>query len=300
MPDTPARLLARRMLLTLKGAKRGPPPVGEATRRFRAVVAYDGTGYAGWQRQRRQVSVQEILEAALECATGLPVTVLAAGRTDTGVHADGQVVSFDSATRLPADALRHLCGQMLPDDVVVRLVEEAPAGFNPQRDAVRKLYRYCVFETATPLPRRRHVAWQLPGTLELPPMRAAGALLVGTHDFRAFRNDPGPTRRDATSVRTIERIDVARSGEFVLVDVVGPGFLYMMVRNVAAVLVAVGLGERPPAWAGEMLASRDRRRLPPPAPPHGLCLVRVEYGDGFGGGPLPVPKTFRRRPPRVG
>lgn len=120
------------------------------------------------------------------------------------------------------------------------------------------------------------------GRLDAIAMRVAASTLLGTHDFRAFRNDPGPDRRDEGTVRTIDRIDVTRTGDLLVVDAVGPGFLYMMVRNVTAALVSVGRGARPPAWIEDVLAARDRRRLPPPAPAHGLTLVRVEYADGFG------------------
>jgi tRNA pseudouridine38-40 synthase len=132
------------------------------------------------------------------------------------------------------------------------------------------------------MPRWRNVVWHVPEALDLDAMRAGAVHLVGRHDFRAFRNDPGTDRREESTVRTIERIDLARDGELTRLDAVGPGFLYMMVRNVTAALVAVGRGRRPPDWIASVLASRDRRLLPPPAPPQGLTLVRVEYADGFG------------------
>lgn len=259
-----------------------PPPVAPAPRRFRAVVAYDGAPFAGWQRQRDLVSVQEVLEAALEEATGLAgIAVAASGRTDAGVHAEGQVVAFDARTALPAEALRHLCDHVLPDSVRVRRVEEAPAGFDPQRHAVSKTYLYLVREVAHAAPAWDRVAWLLPGPLDVVSMRAAAASLVGTRDFRAFRNDPGPERRDEVTVRRLDRLEVSRAGDLVSIEAEGAGFLYMMVRNLAAGLVEVGSGRRAPAWASEVLAARDRRLLPPPAPPQGLCLAGVKYADGF-------------------
>lgn len=282
--DTPARAAAVALLRRPARRRRDKsPPVADAPRRFRAVVAYDGTAYAGFQRQRESVTVQEVLEAAIEAATRVSSTVVPAGRTDAGVHADGQVVAFDSLTALPAQALRHLFDHLLPEDVRVLKVEEAPAGFDPQRAAVRKLYRYAIFTLAHELPRWRRLSWHVPEPLDLDAMREGARHLLGTHDFRAFRSDPGPERRDEDTVRTIERIEISRIGDFVRLDAVGPGFLYMMVRNVTAALVAVGRGERPAVWVAEALASRDRRRLPPPAPAGGLTLVRVEYADGFGG-----------------
>lgn len=250
--------------------------------RFRAVVAYDGTAYAGFQRQNERVTVQEVLEAAIEAATRLPATVAPAGRTDAGVHADAQVVAFDVATGLPAEALRHLFDHLLPEDVRVLVVERAPEGFDPQRHAVRKLYRYALRTASHLPPRLRRLVWHVPGPLDEDAMRDAAARVVGTHDFRAFRNDPGPERRGEDTVRTLESLEVAPAEDGLRVDASAPGFLYMMVRNLAAALVAVGRGERPPSWAADVLASRDRRLLPPPAPACGLTLVRVEYPDGFG------------------
>lgn len=251
--------------------------MGETARRFRALVAYDGADFAGWQRQRDVVSVQEILEAALEEATAAPVTLAAAGRTDAGVHAEGQVVAFDSRTALPPEALRHLCDHVLPPTVRVLRVDEAPPGFDPQRECVRKLYRYLVRPGTAAAPAWRGVAWCLPESLDVPAMRAAAAHLVGTHDFRSFRNDPGPERRGEDTVRALERLSVDESPGLVRIEAEGPGFLYMMVRNLAAALLAVGTRRRPPGWTGEVLRARDRTLLPPPAPPGGLCLVRVEY-----------------------
>ncbi len=263
-------------------ARAKPPGAVPEPRRFRAVVAYDGTAYAGFQRQRERVTVQEILEAAIEEATRLPTIVGPAGRTDSGVHADGQVISFDSRTALPASAIRHLFRHLLPDDVRVLCVEEAPPGFHPQLHAVRKLYRYTMCTAAIEMPRLRRVFWNLGGPVDLSAMRAGAAHLVGTHDFRTFRSDPGPRRRDETTVRTIESIELGADGELVTLDVVGPGFLYMMVRNVTSSLVEVGRGAKPPGWTADVLARRDRSLVPPPSPAHGLTLVRVEYADGFG------------------
>ena len=280
--DTRARAAARKLLQRrVRRKSANPPPVGDVKRRFRAVVAYNGTGYAGFQRQRDHVSVQEVLEVALEDATRLPAVVLGAGRTDAGVHADGQVISFDSMTALPASAIRHMCDHVLPEDVKVRRLEEAPPGFNPQRDAVSKLYRYSLLPTLEPLPRWRDVAWQVGASLDIEKMRAGAAHLVGTHDFVAFRSDPGPGRRDQATVRTIHGIELRPMGELVLLDASGPGFLYMMVRNVASALASVGLGEHGPEWIAETLAAGERGRLPPPAPAQGLTLVRVDYRDGF-------------------
>ena len=271
------------------------PPVLAEPRRFRAQVAYDGAAFAGWQRQRSLVSAQELLEVALEEATGLPVQVVASGRTDAGVHAEGQVAAFDSVTGLPPSALTHLCSHVLPDTLHVRCVDTAPPGFDPQRACVGKLYRYLVRVSDFAAPGWRATAWQVPGPLDIDAMRAAAVHLVGTHDFRGFRTDPGRARRGQDTVRTVTRIGVEQSHELVRIEAEGPGFLYMMVRNLAAVLVEVGAGRQPPSWAADVRAARRRARLPQSAPPQGLCLVRVDYDPPWPDAPSLPARPGRRR-----
>jgi tRNA pseudouridine38-40 synthase len=279
---TPAREAARALLRRRPLAGRRPPRTVEETALYRAIVAYEGSDWSGWQRQHEPVSVAEMLEAAIELATEAPTSVHAAGRTDAGVHAEGQAISFTSPTALPADGLRSICDMILPPSIRVAHLEPAPGGWNPQRDAVRKLYRYRLLEAPRPAPARERTAWRVGARLDLDRLRAGAAHLLGRHDFRAFRNDPGPERRGEDTVREIERLEVERVEDSVRLDVQGPGFLYMMVRNVTAALTEVALGRQDPAWIGTLLASRDRREGPPPAPPQGLTLVRVWYADGFG------------------
>jgi len=286
VPDSdnasPARRAARTLLRIQHLRGRRPPPVGDEVRSYRALIAYDGTDYAGWQRQPELVSLCEMVEAAFEAATGCEAVVHAAGRTDAGVHADGQAIRLHSRTGLPPDALRHLALQLLPPEIRVNVVEPAPPDWHPQRNAVRKLYRYTILEQPAASPVHERTAWRIWPSLSVDALRAGAGHLIGECDFRAFRNDPGPARRDQNTVRSVERIDVERALGRVRIDVQGPGFLYMMVRNIAAALVEVGAGRRPPEWIAEILASRNRRLAPPPAPPGGLTLVRIEYRDGFG------------------
>ncbi len=286
--DTPARTAARTRLATHRLRGHRPPRRLDAPVWYRAIIAYDGADFAGWQRQPDVVGIAEMMDAALELATGGPVVATAAGRTDAGVHADGQAISFQTDAALPPDALRHLCLQLLPPTIRVVHVEAAPDGFRVQRDVTSKLYRYCILESPQPSPVRERAAWRFDAPLDLDAVRAAAAHLVGTHDFRAFRNDPGPARRDEDTVRTITSLDVDRAWDRVRFDVGGPGFLYMMVRNLTAALVEVGTGRQTPAWVAEILAQRDRRHVPAPAPPEGLRLVSVEYPDGFGAARAPL------------
>ena len=279
---TPARETARGLLRRRHVSGRRPPRKDPQAHRFRAIVAYDGTDWAGWQRQREPVSVAEMLEAALELATDAPVSLHGAGRTDAGVHAEGQAIAFTSPTALPNEAIRSICEMVLPPTIRVSCVERAPDGWNPQRAATSKLYRYRLLDAARPAPAMERVAWRVGAPLDLVRLRAGAVHLIGRHDFRAFRNDPGPARRDEDTVREITSLDVERALGVVHLDVRGPGFLYMMVRNVTAALVEVATGRQEPEWIAAVLESRDRRRAPKPAPPAGLTLVRVRYGDGFG------------------
>lgn len=273
---TPARRAAVERLRTLRRSS-GTPPVGEERRRYRGIVAYDGTDYHGWQRQRELLTVQELLEAALDRATATVVTVHGSGRTDSGVHADGQSFAFDSETALPVEGILHRTRHLLPHDVRLVALERAADDFDPQRHAVGKHYRYTLLCSPRPSPAWERTCHRVEDELDLPAMQAAAAVLVGRHDFRSFRTDPGPARRDQDTVRTIHSLTVTPSAELLLVDVVGEGFLYMMVRNLVAALLAVGRGAWDDERVAQVLAARDRSLVPPPAPPQGLCLREVHY-----------------------
>ncbi len=286
---TPARHAARALLRLRSAAGRRPPRALAAPVALRGLVAYDGTDWAGWQRQHEAVSVAEVLEAALEEALRHPVTVRASGRTDAGVHAEALPVAFECGAALPVDGLRRLADMLLPPSVRLVHLEPAPADWDPQRAARSKLYRYRVLETPWPAPARERTAWRLGAPLDLRAMQAAAAPLVGRHDFRAYRNDPGPERRDEDTVRTLHALDVERRDDDELrLDVRGDGFLYMMVRNLAAALVEVGRGATPPSRPLALLGSGDRRLGPPPAPACGLTLCAVAYDDGFGRRPAAI------------
>jgi tRNA pseudouridine38-40 synthase len=261
------------------GAHAPPPPQSShspSPSNWRLLLEYDGTGFAGWQIQpgsRR--TVQGALEEAFGALAEGPVRIYGAGRTDAGVHAEGQVANVRAATRLdPARLLRALNAR-LPGDVVVRLLEPAPAGFHARRDARSKLYRYRLWTGPVRSPLRERFAWRVRPPLDLDALQAAAALLVGTHDFASFRAAGSAAR---TTVRTLTRAGWrGRVGEELCFEVEGPGFLRHMVRNLVGSLVEVGRGRREAAWMGELLSARDRTRAGPTAPAHGLTLVRVEY-----------------------
>jgi tRNA pseudouridine38-40 synthase len=253
---------------------------------FKIILAYDGTGYVGWQRQENGVSIQALIEAALLALDGRAVTVTGAGRTDAGVHALGQVAAFTIARALGADALVRALNAQLPPAIRVLDAEEAPAEFHPRFGARSKTYRYRLWHGDVMSPFERGYAWHVPGALDVGAMREAARLLEGRHDFASFQ-------AAGSSVATTEReiftssIEAALSAQhpaLVIYEVVGSGFLRHMVRIIVGSLVEVGRGRRPAAWIGEAIASRERSAAGPTAPPHGLFLVGVRYSDALAAG----------------
>lgn len=248
-------------------------------RSFRLTLSYDGTAYAGWQVQASARTIQAELEAALLQVTGESIRAVASGRTDAGVHALGQVVSFRSATRLPADVLRKALDANLPRDIVVLEVSEAPARFHAIRDALRKRYRYVVQDGPIRDVFSRTQAWYVAQRLDVEAMRAAARALLGRHDFSSFEAAGSPR---VSSVRTIYDLTVERrTGDFlerVRIEVEADGFLYNMVRNLVGSLVEVGRGRQEPSWLAGVLAAQDRKVAGMTAPPQGLFLVSVDYG----------------------
>jgi tRNA pseudouridine38-40 synthase len=249
-------------------------------RNVRLTLAYDGTAYAGWQVQRGQKTLQQVLETALEKITGQPVRVIASGRTDAGVHALGQVVAFRTESRLPADVLRRALNAELPHDVAVLNAADVPECFHPIRDALRKRYRYVIHDGPVRDVFRRRFCWQYGKRLDEAGMARAARTLVGTHDFKSFETT-GAERKD--SIRTIYQLQVERGrgaeSDLVTIDVEADGFLYNMVRAIVGTLVEVGRGAEQDAWVADVLAAADRRRAGPNAPPQGLFLVRVDYEE---------------------
>ena len=247
---------------------------------FRATVAYDGTDFFGWQYQKDRRTVQLVFEQALERIVGRPIRVVASGRTDAGVHAIGQVVSFAAATRLDPPTLQRALNAHLPSDVAVRALEVAPDGFHAVRDAVSKCYRY-ILQDGTPFDLfRRRYAWQVPWRLDERLMAEGGRYLVGEHDFAAYQTSGS---RRVSTIRHVTRIEVARRPgspwDWIEIEIEANGFLYNMVRNIVGTLMLVGRGDYRPPWTADVLASRDRRQAGPTAPPQGLFLVSVRYRD---------------------
>ncbi len=243
---------------------------------FKLVLEYDGTELAGWQAQgegRRTVQ-GELRRALAEIAEG-PVRVVGAGRTDAGVHAEGQVAAAWLETRLAPEVLQRALNAKLPRDVAVRLVEPAPAGFHPRRDAREKRYRYQVWNGAAPSPLRARRFHYVREPLATEPMAAAASQLVGTRDFACFQAAGSSVK---TTVRTLRRCEVAgASGGEIFFQLAGDGFLRHMVRNVVGTLLELGRGRRAADSIPALLESRDRTLAGPTAPACGLTLAEVIY-----------------------
>lgn len=244
-------------------------------RRIKLEVQYDGTDYAGWQWQENRPTIQGELRRALAAVLGQAPGLAAAGRTDAGVHALGQVVTLDTDHPIPAANLQRALNDRLPPAVYVESAEEVAPEFHPRFSARGKLYCYRVLNRPGGSPFLTRYAWHVPAPeLDQARMGSAAELLQGQHDFAAFRSAGSAVK---STVRHLWRLDLQRHGELLEAHFGADGFLYQMVRNLMGTLVQVGRGELAPAQAAELLGGRDRTQVGPPAPPQGLCLIRVYY-----------------------
>jgi tRNA pseudouridine38-40 synthase len=256
----------------------------DGQRRIAVGVEYDGAGLVGWQTQKDGPTVQGALEKALSSVADEPIRVVGAGRTDAGVHATGQVAHFDtSAVRRPRSWL--LGGNAgLPAGICLRWAREVPDTFHARFGARTRTYSYLLLNREARSALWRHRAWWVHRPLDAGQMHAAGQALVGEHDFSAFRAAECQAKNP---VRTIQRLAVGRYGEFLRLDVTANAFLHHMVRNIIGTLAAVGRGDRPGAWVGDVLAGRRRCDGGATAPAEGLYLVHVDYGQLL---PTPSPE----------
>lgn len=250
-------------------------------------VEYDGSHFCGWQTQPEGCSVQDALERALREVAGAPVATICAGRTDAGVHALGQVVHFDTTVRRPASAWVRGTNALLPPPCAVTWTREVAEGFHARYSALSRSYRYILLNDAIrPAAAHTRVGWfHLP--LDLEKMRCGAAMLVGEHDFTAFRSAECQAR---SPVRTVKRLDIARSGRYIVFDIQANAFLHHMVRNIVGCLVYVGKGKVSPDWVVDLLKGRDRTRAAPTFGAAGLYLADVEYESHWG-----LPVVSRRR-----
>jgi tRNA pseudouridine38-40 synthase len=237
-------------------------------------VEYEGSGFCGWQSQAGGGAVQDALEAALSMVADAPTRVVCAGRTDAGVHAIGQVVHFDTDAVRPDTAWVRGVNAHLPASVAVRWAKPVPDDFHARCSARGRRYRYLLLNRGErPGLMAKRVGW-FHRPLDADTMRAAAALLLGEHDFSAFRSVECQAK---SPVKTLRRADVARHGDLLVFDFEASAFLHHMVRNIVGALVYVGKGAHPPEWLGELLAGRDRARAAPTFEACGLYFAGVDY-----------------------
>jgi tRNA pseudouridine38-40 synthase len=251
--------------------------------KFRLTIAYDGTGYEGWQVQKIGTGVQEKVEGALAKLFPSGPRVHSSSRTDTGVHAMGMVAHFEAPVaecRMSPRKLALALNAWLPEDIRVLSAARARKEFHARFDAAGKQYRYSIWNHAAMNPLRRHTAWHMPRALNVPAMRHAASLFIGRHDFTAFTSNPGYARK--STVRTLSRCDLRKTGHLLTFIIEGDGFLYKMCRGIVGTVTQVGLGKFPAEEVTKMLKNKDRRLAGMTAPAHGLTLWKVFYGKRRG------------------
>lgn len=245
-------------------------------KRILLTVEYDGTNYAGWQRQLNGLAVQQVLEDALQKATKERIVVTGASRTDAGVHALGQAVHFDTESRIPPEKYPFVLNTMLPRDVRVHAGREVPEGFHARFMTCGKRYTYRIVNSRHASAIRRNTHVHVPLALDLAPMQEAAKQLLGTHNYAAFQAAGGTAK---TTVRTITSAELIRQGDEIILTVEGDAFLYNMVRIIAGTLIEIGLHRRTVDAFSEAYETLDRLSLGVTAPPQGLELTKVYYPE---------------------
>lgn len=237
-------------------------------------IEYDGSPYCGWQSQAEGLTVQDTLQAALSAIAGEKISVMAAGRTDTGVHGIEQVVHFDTQVSRPLQAWVRGVNALLPNSVAVRWAHPVSAEFHARFSAQGRSYRYVLLNRATRSALHAGKVGWFHAPLDLAKMQRAANSLLGTHDFSAFRAAQCQAK---SPIKTLRQLDIYRDGEMLIFDVAADAFLHHMVRNIVGCLVYVGKGKYPVEWLVEVLASCDRKRAAPTFSPDGLYLRHVTY-----------------------
>lgn len=238
------------------------------------IVEYDGTAYVGWQSQSNGLAVQDVVESALAQVLKQQVRIHSSGRTDAGVHARSMAAHIRTESGIPLQAFREGTNCFLPADVVIREVREMPTDFHARYSAKGKWYRYTIYNDEMRSPLVARTSWHQRGYLDMDAMRTAAGLLVGRHDFRAFRTSGCVA---VTSIRDMYQVDIVADRRFVYIDIKGSGFLRNMVRIITGTLVEVGLGKRQAGDLQKLLQGEEGVICGPTAPAHGLCLEEVWY-----------------------
>ena len=243
-------------------------------KRIKLTIAYDGTNYCGWQVQPNGITVEEVLNKALKKLTGEDIQVIGASRTDSGVHALGNVAVFDTHTTIPPERISYALNQRLPEDIVIVKSEEVAEDFHPRYCDCSKTYEYHILNTRIPIPTKRLTNYFVSYDLDVEKMRKAAGYLIGEHDFVSFCN----VRTDVEdTVRTVTELEILKDGEEITIRISGNGFLYNMVRIIVGTLIRVGRGFYEPEKVKEILEAKDRKAAGVTAPPHGLILAEIRY-----------------------
>ena len=243
-------------------------------KRIKLTIAYDGTNYCGWQIQPNGITIEEVINKALTKLTGEKIQVIGASRTDSGVHAMGNVAVFDTETTIPAEKIAMALNQRLPEDIVIVRSEEVAPDFHPRYCDCRKTYEYHIINTRIPVPTKRLTNYFVSYVLDIEKMRQAASYLVGEHDFVSFCN----IRTDVeNTVRTITALDILTNGDEITIRITGNGFLYNMVRIIVGTLIRVGRGFYEPEKVKEILEAKDRKAAGVTAPANGLMLMEIQY-----------------------
>lgn len=243
-------------------------------KRVKLIVAYDGTNYCGWQIQINGITVEEVLNKTISELTGETVTVIGASRTDSGVHALGNVAVFDTESRIPAEKFSFALNQRLPDDIRIQESCEVEADWHPRYCDTRKTYEYKILNRRFAVPTERLYSHFFYYPLDIAKMQQAADYLVGEHDFKSFCT---PRTQVENTVRTVYYLDVNKDGDMITIRINGNGFLYNMVRIIVGTLIKVGTGFYPPEHVKEILEAKDRQVAGPKAEACGLTLVEIEY-----------------------
>lgn len=243
-------------------------------KRIKLTIAYDGTNYCGWQVQPNGITVEEVVNKALKKLTGEDIQVIGASRTDSGVHALGNVAVFDTHTTIPPERISYALNQRLPEDIVIVKSEEVAEDFHPRYCDCSKTYEYHILNTRIPIPTKRLTNYFVSYDLDVEKMRKAAGYLIGEHDFVSFCN----VRTDVEdTVRTVTELEILKDGEEITIRISGNGFLYNMVRIIVGTLIRVGRGFYEPKKVKEILEAKDRKAAGVTAPPHGLILAEIRY-----------------------
>lgn len=245
------------------------------TKNFKLIIEYDGSRYHGWQRQKDDLSIQGEIEKALKTITAKKVTVIGSGRTDAGVHAEGQVANFECDTRLKPEALMNALNSLLAEDIKVKVCEHVGASFHARYDAKSKIYHYRILNRATPAAIGRQYQWFVRKALNRKAMRAAIAHIIGRHDFKAFEGSGSPRMSSARHVYSADLVE--HEGGLLVFHIEADGFLRYMVRNMVGTLVDVGLEKLTPHDFKRILDCKDRSQASATAPAQGLILIEVKY-----------------------